>query len=236
MQQAALAARFDEVGAGLAEDGHLIIVRKARAFLEAGDLDGARAFLDRAADYVPAATPLAEGLRSWADAGGVLDELVTDPGWVERGARDERAARFIGSVARGDLRVLGAALADQQRGLATGDALPAVPSAQMAPEEMPPLPSTKPAAQPLASILPDRAERPKAAVEAPSRLTEKPLDLDSMVPAEAPPAAAAPEAVAAAPMASRSSGVITGQGDSSTTFWCRRCTEQSRSPRWITLP
>ena len=27
-----------------------------------------------------------------------------------------------------------------------------------------------------------------------------------------------------------------GEGLSSISFWCRRCTEQSRSPRWITLP
>ena len=38
------------------------------------------------------------------------------------------------------------------------------------------------------------------------------------------------------PCAARSSGVSAGLGASSISFWCRRCTEQSRSPRWITLP
>src|SRR5206468_10892475 len=32
------------------------------------------------------------------------------------------------------------------------------------------------------------------------------------------------------------SGVTTGDGASSTTFWCRRCTEHSRSPRETTRP
>ena len=32
----------------------------------------------------------------------------------------------------------------------------------------------------------------------------------------------------------RSAG--SGAGDSSTSFWCRRCSEQSRSQRWTTLP
>ena len=36
--------------------------------------------------------------------------------------------------------------------------------------------------------------------------------------------------------ASRSSGSRFGAGAISTTFWWRRCTEQSRSKRWITLP
>ena len=36
--------------------------------------------------------------------------------------------------------------------------------------------------------------------------------------------------------ASRSSGSRCGAGAISTTFWWRRCTEQSRSYRWITLP
>ena len=35
------------------------------------------------------------------------------------------------------------------------------------------------------------------------------------------------------PSCVRRSGVMPGLGLSSTTFWWRRCTEQSRSPRWI---
>ena len=38
------------------------------------------------------------------------------------------------------------------------------------------------------------------------------------------------------PIFSRSSGVRAPGGASSMSFWLRRCTEQSRSPRWMTLP
>ncbi|MCY1240104.1 hypothetical protein D9M72_529360 [compost metagenome] len=37
-------------------------------------------------------------------------------------------------------------------------------------------------------------------------------------------------------MRARSTGPTAGDGASSMTFWWRRCTEQSRSPRWMTLP
>ena len=43
-------------------------------------------------------------------------------------------------------------------------------------------------------------------------------------------------ATAVAPIRARSSGETAGDGASSITFWWRRCTEQSRSPRWIALP
>ncbi len=43
-------------------------------------------------------------------------------------------------------------------------------------------------------------------------------------------------ATAAAPMRSRSAGVTAGLGASSISFWWRRCTEQSRSPRWMAWP
>jgi hypothetical protein len=35
---------------------------------------------------------------------------------------------------------------------------------------------------------------------------------------------------------SRSAGDTAGLGASSMIFWCRRCTEQSRSPRWMQWP
>jgi hypothetical protein len=38
------------------------------------------------------------------------------------------------------------------------------------------------------------------------------------------------------PIAARRSGVMPGAGASSTTFWWRRCTEQSRSNRYTQLP
>ncbi|KAG0731872.1 hypothetical protein G6F24_018982 [Rhizopus arrhizus] len=38
------------------------------------------------------------------------------------------------------------------------------------------------------------------------------------------------------PICSRCSALMPGAGASSTTFWWRRCIEQSRSPRWMALP
>ena len=41
---------------------------------------------------------------------------------------------------------------------------------------------------------------------------------------------------AAFPMRSRSSWSRATDGDSSSSFWCRRWIEHSRSPRWTTVP
>ena len=41
-------------------------------------------------------------------------------------------------------------------------------------------------------------------------------------------------AQAAAPMRARVAASSSGDGASSMTFWCRRCSEHSRSPRWMT--
>src|SRR5215510_13086395 len=38
------------------------------------------------------------------------------------------------------------------------------------------------------------------------------------------------------PILARAAAASTGEGPSSQTFWWRRCSEQSRSPRWIAPP
>ncbi len=43
-------------------------------------------------------------------------------------------------------------------------------------------------------------------------------------------------ATAARPISVRSSGVSATDGASSSTFWCRRWMEHSRSPRWTVRP
>mmetsp|Transcript_19647 Transcript_19647/g.57321 ORF Transcript_19647/g.57321 Transcript_19647/m.57321 type:complete len:209 (+) Transcript_19647:1629-2255(+) len=58
---------------------------------------------------------------------------------------------------------------------------------------------------------------------------------NSTVPAPMYPTALA-AFTAASPMEFRISGSRRGAGDSSRTFWWRRCTEQSRSKRWTALP
>ena len=41
---------------------------------------------------------------------------------------------------------------------------------------------------------------------------------------------------AASPIRARSASSAAGDGASSMTFWWRRCSEHSRSPRWTTAP
>ena len=59
--------------------------------------------------------------------------------------------------------------------------------------------------------------------------------MNSTVPAPSYATASA-AATAAPPSAALSSADTPGPGASSITFWCRRCTEQSRSPRWTADP
>ena len=80
------------------------------------------------------------------------------------------------------------------------------------------------------------------------QLGDRVLDLDARVDLEEVPAAVGGEQElgragadvadglgqaqrGARPARARSSAPTAGEGASSTTFWCRRCTEQSRSPR-----
>lgn len=194
MQHSALADRFNEASRGLETKGHRVVVRRARALLEAGDAAGAVDFLDDAGSRMIDADlqGLADALRAWQRDGGDARSLVTLPAWVEGVAHEQRLGRFIThATASADLGALTERLAEQQIGLASGAPLPAEPPAQVAPDQLPPLPGKdveRPGAA-IANIFPD-ARRPRAAVEAPSDLTERPMDLDG-----------APAAVDAAPSA-----------------------------------
>ncbi|MCB9528972.1 MAG: hypothetical protein H6701_11385 [Myxococcales bacterium] len=203
MQHAALADRFNAASRGLEAKGHRVVVRRARALLEAGDAAGAIDFLEDAGSRMVDAEleGLADALRAWQREGGDARALVTVPAWVEGVAHEQRLGRFLAhATANADLGALAARLAEQQAGLASGAPLPAEPPAQVAPDQLPPLPGKdveRPGAA-IANIFPD-ARRPRAAVEAPSDLTERPLDLDGTPAAEVAPAAvsAPPPAVAA---------------------------------------
>ncbi len=193
MQHAALADRFNAASRGLEAKGHRVVVRRARALLEAGDAAGAIDFLEDAGGRMADADlqGLADALRAWQRDGGDARQLVTVPAWVEGVAHEQRLGRFLAhATASADLGALAARLAEQQAGLASGAPLPAEPPAQVAPDQLPPLPGKdveRPGAA-IANIFPD-ARRPRAAVEAPSDLTERPLDLDGTPAAEAAPAA-----------------------------------------------
>lgn len=181
MQHAALAQRFDEIGRGLEADGHRIIVRKARALIEGGDLDGALRFLEEAGRRLPGdpLAGLAEAVGRWREAGGDVDALVGEAGWQAARAREDHLSALIASATASDdeggvsLDALAARLAEQSKALADAEPLP--------PIDIPAV-----VEQPSA---PD-ATRPVE--EAPSQLEARPMDLEDQ-PVEPPAVEDAPD-------------------------------------------
>ena len=145
MDKAALAQQFNSASEALDAVGHKIIVRRARAFLEAGEVDGAIAFLEEAHERLSQngidIGALVDGLKAFRVDGGDVDRLVTEPAWLEGSGLENHLPRLVESaVSGGDLRGLIQTLAEQQRALAAGEPLGVVPEPKMAPEELPPLP------------------------------------------------------------------------------------------------
>ncbi|MCB9542007.1 MAG: hypothetical protein H6703_06135 [Myxococcales bacterium] len=172
MQHAALAERFDDVGRTLEAGGHRIIIRKARALIEAGDFDAAVEFLEAAARRQRGLSldKLAEAVTDWATDDGDVDALVAHPKWRRARDREDQISKLIDEATRGDLGALAGALARQQRALADGETIAAVePSAPV---------------EPVAAEKPAVAEKPitleKPAVEKPA--VEKPADLEAREP------------------------------------------------------
>lgn len=166
MQHAALAERFDDAGRQLEASGHRIIVRKARALVEAGDLDGAVAFLEEAgkrqrSDSIDA---LAEALTEWAVGDGDVDALKAESSWSRARDREDRAATLIAeATAAGDLAGLTASLARQQAALAAHEPI-----------------DLGPVAAPTVDAPVD--EPVEAPVDAPAAAVEKPVDLEAREP------------------------------------------------------
>lgn len=166
MQHAALAERFDDAGRQLEASGHRIIVRKARALVEAGDLDGAVAFLEEAgkrqrSDSIDA---LAEALTEWAVGDGDVDALKAESSWSRARDREDRAATLIAeATAGGDLAGLTASLARQQAALAAHEPI-----------------DLGPVAAPTVDAPVD--EPVEAPVDAPAAAVEKPVDLEAREP------------------------------------------------------
>jgi hypothetical protein len=205
MQQGQLAQQFNDAGRTLSAAGHRVVVRRARAMLEADDARGAVEFLLRARDAVgPAGGSvggLVDGLQSFLESGGSTRALVVDPAWVEGTATESRASRLIDAATAGDGRVLLDQLVGQQRALATGEVLKPTPSGVMVPSSLPPLPGRMPAPAPASAATPEAPDPsapaasaqaaigsiepvkrgPAAVVEAPNELTERPLELDNPV-------------------------------------------------------
>lgn len=197
MLQKTLAETFNEVGRALDRQGHRIIVRKARALLEGGDVQGALRFLREAGERLALdeVQGLVGELDRWAGSGGDTARLVTEPSWMAGSAGEQRLSRSLAQASSGGLDQLIGTLAGQQQALARGEPLPQVLEPRLVPGQMPPLPRSQPAA---AAKVEER--RPKAVFEAPSRLEERPLELDEPARPE-PPAPPPPRAPSARPAA-----------------------------------
>lgn len=107
MQHSALAEQFNQTGASLSSMGHRVVVRKARAFIEAGALDKAIGFLEAAEQAVGrSARPLTEAARAFAAAGGDVEALLADPAWKAGTEADNAIAIQIAAATTGDLGTL----------------------------------------------------------------------------------------------------------------------------------
>lgn len=166
MQNAALAERFDDAGQELEAGGHRIIIRRARALVEAGDLDGAVAFLEEAGKRQRSTSidSLAEALTEWAVGEGDVDALKTEPAWSRGRTREDHAAALIAEATTGDLATLTASLARQQAALAAQEPVE-IPAVE------PPVAATDAADVPAADV-------PAAAVEKPGDLEAREPDFE----------------------------------------------------------
>jgi len=187
MDASTLAQQINDASEQLQQRGHRIIVRRLRAFLESGDASGAELFLVRARDALGAndgaLSSVSSGLTAFANAGGEVARLVTDPAWLEGAAREGRFGRLLDETTTASgLGALADQLARQQPALAAGESDAGPPSRQVEPKALPPLPKAVPAAAdadpraPLGSIF--KPVRPRAAVEAEVQLEFRSLDLD----------------------------------------------------------
>lgn len=179
-----LAERFNEASEALAARGHRVVVRRARGMVGEGAPADAADFLADAGERMrdPSLTGLAEALRGWLDEGGDARLLTSDAAWTAGVHAEEAVARDIGRIVE-EQQISALVSQIQPPGLAAPTPTTRV-AAHMSPSEMPPLPSRPQVSEP------ERSEPPRAsaAVEAPSRLEERRLNL-SDAPSPQPPAA-----------------------------------------------
>lgn len=129
MDHNALARAFDDVASPLIAAGHGVIVRRTRALLADGDVDGAIAFVKEAGTRSPlmAFDTLHDALDSWQQSGNSPAGLRRNANWkagVEQGDRiadeiasltvDADVATLVGRLTA-ETRKAGADLGDQGR-------------------------------------------------------------------------------------------------------------------------
>jgi hypothetical protein len=175
MNHDTLARQFDDAAVALTAAGHAIIVRKARALLSDGDVDGAMAFVQEASERTPlmAINSLNSALVAWKSAGNKATDLRRNPSWKAGSVRDDRVADTLAQLPTGDVQGLVGTLLTETQTAGTAPADDA---------------GTLTGPQAIGSIFGQR-DTGSQPVEETSNLVAKPLSLD-----EAPPAA--PEAPA----------------------------------------
>ena len=166
MSSESLARSFNETSAALEALGHRVVVRRARAFLETGDISGAEAFLERVRQALPQAEVLglASELSRFRESGGEVRVLMDEQNWKDGVAREARFSRAVAAVT--------------STGLVSGDGSDAGSGVEATY-------ATVDAEKPAIGNIFAASRRARAVVERPLGLESKSLDLDEPVTLEA---------------------------------------------------
>ena len=189
MQAQTLAEQFNDVSAELQRRGHGVVVRRARAFIEAGRVADAVEFLQRAQASMTAdraVAGLSSSLRAFHDTGEDAAALARTTAWRDGVEREAELGQAV------DTHLSRSGLRDVAVALGAADAVAAA-AARVAPSSLAPASEivsleavTQSASSvPLASVLGARRPAAVSAVEVMDGLQERPLVLDD---APAPPA------------------------------------------------
>jgi hypothetical protein len=97
MNATQLAAQFDMTARHLETQGHLVIVRRARQYLNDGRADLASSFLLEATRRMPGTDirVLSDGFQSWRRNAGDLDVLLQQPEWSQSEERENELANTL---------------------------------------------------------------------------------------------------------------------------------------------
>ncbi|MBU0551890.1 hypothetical protein KKF91_15810 [Myxococcota bacterium] len=104
MQQQ-LAARFNEISQALTAQGDLVVIRKARQLIAAGEVGEAVAFLKSMGQQHGALNGLADALTRFAQRGD-FQALLAEPAWRDGARLEDFTEAQIEAATQGDLSAL----------------------------------------------------------------------------------------------------------------------------------
>ena len=141
MNATALAEQFNVIGRQLEAGDHRLIMRQARALLEAEAMAEALDFLRSAEQRHSEVGPLAEGLQSYMRSGGQALVLVAEQAWRSGCDQEQRVERQIqAATSQRDLGALLSVAVKQSRDLAEGRPYQPIEQGPIALETPPPAP------------------------------------------------------------------------------------------------